>query len=291
MILRILEIIVPVFGLILVGYVYGRLRPADMSTANRLNVNLFTPALIFVVLSERMSAELALGQAALGAAAVILGSGPLAWLLVRRAGWDTRTVVPPAMFNNSGNFGLPLAVFGFGEAALPVAVVMFVVENSLHFTVGLWLLTDRISLASLMGNPMVVATAAGLVCMLGGWHAPALILPGIEMLGDVAIPLMLVALGIRLTEVDLSYWRIGLGGGLLAPVTGLAIAVPWVLVFQPPQPVAGLLLLFGALPPAVLNYMLAEHYDQQPQAVASIVALGNLLSLAIIPAVLYFALP
>ncbi|WP_163138878.1 AEC family transporter [Arhodomonas sp. KWT] len=291
MLLRILEIIVPVFGLVLVGYVYGRLRPADMSSANRLNVNVFVPALIFFVLSERMSADLSLGGAALGAAAVILGSGPIAWLIARRTGWDVRTVVPPAMFNNAGNFGLPLAVFGFGEDALPVAVVMFVVENSLHFTVGLWLLTRRIGMRELAGNPMVVATAAGLICMSLGWHLPDLVLPGVEMLGNVAIPLMLVALGIRLTEVDLSYWRIGIGGALMAPVTGLIIAVPWVLIFQPPQPVAGLLLVFGALPPAVLNYMLSEHYDQEPQAVASIVALGNLMSLGIIPAVLYFALP
>ncbi len=290
MILRILEIVVPVFGLVLIGYVYGRIRPADMTTANRLNVNLFTPALIFFVLSERMSGDLALGGAALGAAAIILGSGPLAWLVVRRSGWDTRTVVPPAMFNNSGNFGLPLAVFAFGESALPIAVVMFVVENSLHFTVGLWLLTRRVDLRELLGNPMVIATALGLAAMVLDWHAPAIVLPGIEMLGNVAIPLMLVALGIRLTEVDLGQWKVGIAGGLLAPLTGLAIAVPWVLVVQPPQPVAGLLLIYGALPPAVLNYILAEHYHQEPHVVAPIVAIGNALSLLVIPAVLFFAL-
>ncbi|MDZ7809842.1 MAG: hypothetical protein U5L11_06395 [Arhodomonas sp.] len=87
--------------MVLVGFVYGRIRPADMSTANRLNVNLFVPALIFFVLSERMGADLTLGGAALGAAAIILGSGPLAWLIARRVGWDSRTVVPPAMFNNA----------------------------------------------------------------------------------------------------------------------------------------------------------------------------------------------
>ncbi|MDZ7809843.1 MAG: hypothetical protein U5L11_06400 [Arhodomonas sp.] len=156
------------------------------------------------------------------------------------------------------HFGLPLAVFGFGEHALPIAVVMFVVENTLHFTVGLWLLTRRVGFTQLLGNPMVPATAAGLLCMAMDWHAPAMILPGVEMLGDIRPSLMLVALGIRLTEIDLSYWRIGLGGGLLAPLTGLAIAVPWVLIFQPPQPLAGLLLLSGALPPAVLNYMLSR---------------------------------
>jgi predicted permease len=54
---------------------------------------------------------------------------------------------------------------------------------------------------------------------------------------------------------------------------------------------AGLLLVYGALPPAVLNYIVAEQYNQEPDKVASIVMLGNLGSLIAIPAVLYFALP
>ncbi|HKJ94872.1 MAG TPA: AEC family transporter [Gammaproteobacteria bacterium] len=286
--LRILEITVPVFGIILLGYVYARFRPADMSTANRLNVNIFTPALIFYVLSERVATQLGLYGAALGAATIVVGSGLIAWPLVRALGWPVRTVVPPAMFNNCGNMGLPLAVFAYGDHALPTAVIMFVVANAIQFTLGIRILTGRSDLWQLVGNPMVIATAAGLACLFGGLHAPGIVLPGINMLGNVAIPLMLISLGVRLTEVDLSHWRVGLVGGLLSPLTGLLIAVPWVLVFRPEPMISGLLILFGALPPAVLNYILSEHYDQEPARVASIVAIGNALSLVVIPTVLAF---
>lgn len=289
--LRILEITVPVFGIILVAYLYGRFRPTDMATANRLNVHLFTPALIFFVLSERMGAQPEFGMAALGATAIVLGSGLLSWPASRLLGWDWRTLSPPAMFNNSGNLGLPLAVLAYGDDALPIAVVLFVVANVLHFTVGIRMLAGRTDLRQLFGNPMVVATAVGLAFMLLDLSAPALLLPGIEMLADVAIPLMLVSLGMRLTEVDLSEWRIGVVGGLLAPATGLMVAVPWVWVMQPEPMLAGLLLLFGTLPPAVLNYILAEHYHQEPVRVASIVAIGNAMALITVPLILPFVIP
>lgn len=65
MLIRILEITVPVFGVVAVSYVFGRLRPTDMTQANRLNLFLFIPALIFFALSERTEASGALGAAAL----------------------------------------------------------------------------------------------------------------------------------------------------------------------------------------------------------------------------------
>ena len=62
------------------------------------------------------------------------------------------------------------------------------------------------------------------------------------------------------------------------------------LFFPLPADQLPLLVIFGALPPAVLNFMLAERYDQEPQNVASIVMLGNLASLIVIPLALAFVL-
>lgn len=288
---RVLEVTVPVFAVILVGYLYARFRPTDMAVANRLNVHLFVPALLFFVLSEKLPAASALAGPALGAAVVVLGSGLLAWPVVRLTGWSARTVVPPVMFNNSGNLGLPLAALAFGEAGLALAVVLFVVEMVLHFSVGVFLLQGRAELGPLLRNPILLATAAGLWAHFGDWQAPALVRPAIEMMADVSIPLMLVALGIRLTDVDLSQWRVGLTGSLLCPATGLLAAWAFITLAGLTGMQAGLLWLFGALPPAVLNYILAEHYQRGPAEVASIVVLGNAAALVTIPVVLYFVLP
>lgn len=287
---RILEITVPVFGIVLISFVYGRWRPVDMAGANRLNLVLFIPALIFYALTERTGGDFELGQAALGTAVIVVGSGLLAWPLARLWGWEPRTLVPTSMFNNCGNMGIPLAVFAFGEQALPTAVVLLVTTNALQFTLGLGILSGRFEVAGLLRHPMVLATLAGVIAMMLDWHAPAIILPGIRMLGDVAIPLMLVALGMRLAQGKLQQWRIGLAGGLLAPATGLAVALPWVWLAGPSSDLSNNLLLYAALPPAVMNFMLADQFRQQPESVASIVAVGNGMALLIMPLTLWFLL-
>lgn len=68
------------------------------------------------------------------------------------------------------------------------------------------------------------------------------------------------------------------------------ISIPAGYLLDLPDLQYSMLILFGALPPAVLNYMLAERYDQQPRRVASIVLLGNFSSVLVIPLVLPFAL-
>ncbi|WP_372612977.1 AEC family transporter [Halomonas sp.] len=131
MLIRILEITVPVFGIIALAYFYGRRRPTDLRDANRLNIVIFTPALIFHALTERSSGGEHFLMAAVGAAVIVLGSGMLAWIWVRATRRDPAIYVGPAMFNNCGNLGLPLAILAFGEDALPLAVVLLVTENLL----------------------------------------------------------------------------------------------------------------------------------------------------------------
>lgn len=290
MMAAVLGVTVPIFLIVAVGYVYGRFHSDGMDFVNRINLNLFIPALMFFVLSEKIPADLQWGGIMLGAAIVVLGSGLLAWPVAKALNMPIKALVPTAMMNNCGNLGLPLTLLAFGDAGLPLAVVTFVIYVLLHFTVGIWLVSGRLDLSLMIRNPIVIATALGFGFYLGGLHAPAMILPGVEMLSDVAIPLMLVALGVRLTEVDLEYWRIGLTGAVLAPATGLICAVAAIWLLGLDTLTAKVLILFGALPPAVMNYLMAERYNAHPSEVATIVSFGNIAALGVIPAVLYFIL-
>lgn len=283
---EVLQISVPVFLVAALGYVFGRYHGPEMDSANRVNMVLFIPALLFYVLSEKIPADLPWGGITAGAAAVVLGSGLLAWPVARLAGMPVKALVPPSMMNNAGNLGLPLALLAFGEAVLPLAVVAFVVEVALHFSVGVWILKGRMDPGILATNPIFVATVAGVAFNLMDLHAPAILLPGIEMMSQVAIPLMLVSLGVRLNRLDLSHWRIGLVGALLAPATGILCALAAIRILGLDPVTADVLLLFGALPPAVMNFLMAERYDTFPAEVAAIVSFGNLAALAVIPAVL-----
>ena len=288
--LQVLSIIFPVFAIVLAGFVYARRHGPDMASANRLNLEIFTPALIFSVLAAKDFDLLRYADLAGAGGLVVLGSGLLAWPVARLAGWEARTFLPPMMFNNSGNMGLPLALFAFGEEALPAAMILFLVENTLHFTVGNAMLTRRINPLALLRMPMLVATLAGIAVSLSGVGVPKPLYEAIHLLGQVAIPLMLFSLGVRMTGIGLADWRIGVAGAVIAPLTGLALAWLAAQGLHMHGQQAAQLLLFGALPPAVLNFMLAERYEVEPQRVAAIVLLGNFASVLIIPAVLYLVL-
>jgi len=290
LILRLFSIVFPIFAIVAIGYLYSRWRQPDMTSANQINMTILLPALIFHVLSGKDFQLAEYGWLALGAAAIVLGSGLLALPVAKVSGFSFKTFVPPMMFTNSGNIGLPLAVFAFGEQALPAAVVLFLVENGLHFTLGTYLMDHRAPLRKVLVQPIVAATLVGIAFSLFRWGVPAPLRETVNLLGQASIPLLLFSLGTRLTSVDFREWRIGLLGAVICPVTGvlmLLIVQPF-LSLTPLQ--SSLLLVFSALPPAVLNYLVAEQYHQEPGKVASIVMLGNLAGLVSLPLALAFVL-
>ena len=288
--MQVFEIVFPIFAIVLLGYAYARRFGADMASANRLNLEIFTPALIFSVLSSEGFELQRYGELAVAAILVVLGSGLLAWPVAKLFGFAERVFLPPMMFNNSGNMGLPLALFAFGESALPAAMILFLVENTLHFTVGNAMLTGHINPLRLLRMPMLVATLLGLGVAVFEIPVPGPLHASIDLLGQIAIPLMLFALGVRMTGVDFSDWRIGMVGAVLCPVAGIVVALPVVGLLELPEIQAQQLLVFAALPPAVLNFMLAERYQIEPRQVAAIVLLGNMASLLVLPLVLLWVL-
>ncbi|UYG00473.1 MULTISPECIES: AEC family transporter [unclassified Halomonas] len=283
---HILATLLPVFLIAAAGALYGRLRTTNIATLNTLNMELFVPLLVFAVLADRQAPLADYAWLGGAAALVVLGSGALLWPLAGRLKLDRRVFLPSMMFNNSGNMGIPLLVFAFGEAALPAAVVVFIVEMLLHFSVGIYMVDARASIARTLRMPIVAASIAGLVVNGAGIDLPGWLLEAMHMLGEVCIPLMLFALGVRLLEVDLGEWRTGLLGALLCPLSGLVIALPLMAVLPLDSLQLATLLVFAALPPAVLNYLVAEQYDAEPQRVASLVLIGNLGSLVVMPLVL-----
>jgi predicted permease len=290
LIYQIVTIIFPVFAIVAAGYFYSRRHKPDMSTGNRINMDVFTPALILDIMSASdFSLANYAGLAGAGLL-IMLGSGVIAWPVARVFGFQWKTFVPPMMFINSGNMGVPLILLAFGKAALPAAIVLLALENFLHFTLGQKMLNRRASIVSIAKNPMVVATLAGIGLSFFGIVIPEIIRLPVSMLGQIAIPLMLFSLGARLTEIEIKDWQIAVTGMFVCPLSGILIALLVLPLFSLPAEQVPVLLLFSILPPAVLNYIVAEQFDQQPQLVASIVLVGNLSSLVTIPVILWFIL-
>ena len=288
--LRLVAILFPIFGIVAAGYFYARHHKPEMAVANRLNMDVFVPALVFAAMAGKSFDLAAYAPLALGGLIILLTCGLLAWVLAKGAGVQPKTIVPPMMFNNSGNIGLPLAVLAWGEDALPAAVILFMVENTLHFSFGARLLDPGARLLTLWRVPGGFAAIAGLtvaVLKIPVWQ-PLVI--AIKMLGDVSVPLLLFSLGVRMTDVSFREWRLATGSALLRPLAGMLIAAGVIQLLGLQGRDAAMLFVFGALPPAVLNFLFAERYRQEPERVASIVLIGNLAALVFLPLALALVL-
>jgi malate permease and related proteins len=296
---RILEIILPVFIIVAIGYIYMRARGeqgwSDLSVVNRVTMDVLSPLLIFTALASKDFDIVSNGPLVLAGVLISLGSGLLAWPVARLLGYDARSFVPPMMFSNGGNMGLPLAILAFGAAALPAAVALFLACLLIYLSVGIKIMeTGRhdihTSFFKLMLSPNMIAMFLGIAVSVTRLSLPAPLFNAMKMLGDTCIPIMLFGLGMRMIDVSFKSWQIGLAGGIICPVSGLIVA--WMLDGLLPLDATqrGQMYLFASLPPGILCYMVAEQYNQEPEKVASIVLLGHICALVFVPIGLWIGL-
>lgn len=289
--ITVLGIVAPVFLLASAGFTWARAGydyPTEFVT--RLAMTLAVPCLIFTALMRTdidPAALTALTLAALAAYGVVLA---LSWALVAVLRLNRAAYVAPLAFGNTGNLGLPLALFAFGETGLGLAVVVFAVMAILTFTIGLWLVAGGASPGRVLREPMLWATLLGGLFLSMGWQTPEWLTRSLSLVGQMAIPLMLITLGVAVARLKpgrtlraiwLSAAKLALG--IAAGVTaGRALGL---------EPVAfGVLVLQMATPVAVTSYLLAERYDADPDAVAGLVMVSTLMSVAALPVTLSFLL-
>jgi hypothetical protein len=187
------------------------------------------------------------------------------------------------MFNNCGNMGIPLLLLTFGDQALGAAVIFLLLATLLQFLIIPWLINGRLQPGTLWREPFIVAALLGIIVSLGEFSVWTPLMTAARILGDISLGLMVFSLGVRLSSTPMSAWRIGAVGAIATPLTGMLIA--WVygeLTGLKPLD-QDMLFVFGALPPAVTNFIFAERYRQEPDQVASIVMIGNAAALLFVP--------
>lgn len=280
---RMLEIIIPVFMIVSVGYFYARRYRPDMGVFNRIALEVCTPMLTYSALASRTFEIERYLPLLTGGALLIFGAGLLAWPLALLTRQSPRTLVPVVMFNNCGNMGLPLALLAFGPQHIGAAVALFSMSNLIHFSIGSRITSAHARTLDLLRSPMMLAAFLGFVSAWAEVRPPQVLLTGMKLMGDAALPMMLFALGARLSAFELRGLHSGLLGALARPIVGLVAAWPLVIWLGLEGTARAQLLLFAALPPAVLQFMLADRYQQEPEKVAAMVMLGNVMALIFVP--------
>lgn len=285
--LTVLEIVAPVFLLAAIGFVWVKVGAEyRIRFVTQLSMTLGVPCLIFVSLMQTELDPGALTSLTLAAIAAYIAVIVVTSTVVRMFRFETRTYTAPLIFGNTGNLGLPLALFAFGDVGLSYAVVVFAVMAVLSFTYGVWLVAGGGSPIKVVKEPMVAATLLGALFLWQGWQTPQFLTNTLELIGQIAIPLMLITLGVAVARLSAA----GLGRAALLSVLKLVICISlaWTVGRQfTLDPVAfAVLVLQVATPVAVTSYLLAEKYGADADAVAGLVVASTIISVVALPALL-----
>ena len=287
MLYQIFEIVAPVFLLAFAGWAWARLRrPFDLEFVTRLSLTFSMPCLIFATLVGADVDPALFRDVALASLIAYAALGVVLWVGIRLAGLSVPVWLAPTVFGNTGNVGLPVALFAYGQEGLALAMVPFVVMVVLSFTVGLYVVAGVGRPAEAFRQPLVYASILGGVFAFAGWDVPGWALASLSLAGQIAIPLMLLTLGVsiaRLKPSDMGL-PLALSVAKLGACAGAALIAAEVMGIE--GVARGVLVLQLLLPAAVTNYLLAARYGRDPDAVAGLVVVSTLVALAAIPGAL-----
>ena len=293
LVLTVIAVTAPVFLLGALGALWVRVLAWEypLPFVTRLAMTVAVPCLIFTALADAQMTPGALATLSVAAAVSYAAIAAVFIALTAALGLDRRTWLAPLVFGNTGNIGLPLALFAFGEAGLGYAVVVFAVMAVFAFTAGIWMVAGAARLGAVVRDPVVLASLAGVLFLWQGWSLPEWADNTLSLAGQMAIPLMLITLGVAVAR--LSPGRLGVAAALSAVKAtvsagvGLAVGL-WLGL----APVALAVLVLQLLTPvAVTSYLLAEKYQADAGAVAGLVVVSTALSVALLPAALALLLP
>lgn len=288
---QLFDIIAPVLLIAGLGYGWARLgKPFDLATISGIVINIAVPALVISSLTKLTIDLEAFGVVAGAAAASMALFLAVGYALLRALGLSIQTFLPAVALGNSGNLGLPLCLFAFGEPGLAFGIAIFAVSSVVNMTVGQMISAGRFSPGVLLKTPVIYALVIAFASMATGVAPPKWLASALETLSGMAVPAMLLALGVSLQRLQLGKLKASLVVALLRLGVGFAGGYAVALLFGLEGAARGVLIIQSAMPAAVFNYLWAQVHGRDPAAVAGVVVLSTVLGFLLLPVVLIVAL-
>ncbi len=292
--IKLFEVLFPVFFVVGIGYYLGKTNPKiDTTFITSFAANIGTPAMvIYAITSTGINFEifrdyfwyylLAIGLFAL------VGIFTLYTLKTK----DIVRELPPLIFPNTGNMGLPICMFAYGSKGLGVSASITSLIILCHFTLGVFLADRKFNLNVILKNPPFYAIIFSAIMLFYGIKMPVFVVNTTEWLMYVTIFLILMSLGIALTRLKVFSLSNALISSFTRMIIGPAIGFFLIFIFDLKGFAAGVLLIQCSMPSAVLNYLVGSIYSPKKivDSIASTIVVSTLISFVTIPIVVYIAL-
>ncbi len=284
-----INIVLPVFIIIGAGFVAARMLTIDAQTLSRVSLYVLGPALVFSKLVETTVTGTDLVQIVVFTVVGTLLVLALSWVVARllRLNRSTESAfVLSCSFVNSGNYGLPLVLFAFGQAGLERALIYFVTGAFMMNTVAVFVASRgqakaRTSLLNIFRVPMIYAIVIAFAIRAANLEIPGFISQPLGMTGNAAIPVMLLLVGIQLAGVSFGKQArlicvatlVRLVGGA---VVGIALATMMGLAGVTRQAC----IVEHSAPTGVMTGILALEFGTEPELVTGVIFASTLASIA-----------
>jgi predicted permease len=281
------QVILPVFLIFALGYVGQKRLRLDVRSLSTASMYLMSPLLVFRTLYaadiDRQYIYVTVYSLALCLILIVCVK-----ITARIRGYtksEESGLILATAFMNSGNLGVPVILFAFGQAGLHYAIVIMVVQTILMSTLGIYYAAKGSAaggqaIASVVKMPIIHAAVLGLLWNAWGWEVPRSLLQVIDFVADAAIPTIMLALGMQLAEIPLNRLdceKVGfslLSRLILSPVIAWCIAI-WL----PVDPLLKqVMVVAAAMPSAANTTMYSLQFGSEPKLVSGITLLSTVIS-------------
>lgn len=290
---KLFEVIFPVFFIVGIGYFLGKKNPnLNTSFITNFSANFGTPALIiFAVMSSGVTYNIfaeyfIYSLIAITSFAIV---GVIFLILMRR---DYVRELPPFILPNTGNMGIPICLFAYGSLGMGVAASISSVVVFLHFTLNIFLASKKFDIKIILKSPSTYAVIVAVVFLYFDLKMPKFVLNTVMLLGYAMIVLILMSLGVSLTQLKVFSLKNSLisstGRVIIGPIIGFIL----IKVFNLSGYAAGVLLIQTSMPSAILTYLIASMYSPKKivDNISSMIVVSTLMSLITVPIVVFIAL-
>ncbi|MFH1429012.1 MAG: AEC family transporter [Candidatus Margulisiibacteriota bacterium] len=283
--------IFPVITIAAIGYIWGK-KQAGINTSWLTDIVIYlgSPALAFSVIIQAAFTWKYFLVVFLSAVIVVLVGLILARIVFGRLLGNNQTgAILPIVFLNSGNLGLSISYFAFGQSGLTVAIIFHIAMVILVYSLGIHILTKDEHPLRVFKLPHIYACGLALFFNFSQIEPPLVILRTVDLIGQVTIPMMLLLLGIQLASTHFGQnWKLAVTGAFLRGSIGILGAALAIGLFGLHGETAKVIMLLSILPSAVITQTLAQKYNKDSELCSSIIAASTLMGLFYIPLALFF---
>ncbi|WP_337018342.1 AEC family transporter [Oceanobacillus massiliensis] len=283
-----LNVIIPLMAVFASGFVLQRIRVLDVKSVSAVSLYILSPALVFVTLYE---AEFDSGFVIILVYMFVLFyiMVLLNKLLAKVFKWGPNTESASILatgFMNSGNYGLPVVLYSVGNAALPYAIFIMVVQALQNNFFGIYYASRstngmRRAIENILKMPTTYAAILAFIFQYFSIGVPESVHSTLSMVGNAAIPVMMIMLGMQLgsiTGLKLN-WQVVLSAVTLKMIVAPLIAFLFVLMIDMDPIIATVLIIISAMPTAATTTMYAIEFDTEPELVSSITFISTVTSI------------